>query len=115
MGAKERAAALKRLETRFEFYLNARREEMQADMRELLRQLDGSRAARVAMLACTTREELEAVGGAEEDDWRWPSPTLRCPARTSAGGAACRHAAGPTRRRADTPPKISIHLSSLTR
>jgi hypothetical protein len=45
-----------------------RREEMQAGMRELLSQLDGSRAARVAMLADMTREELEAVGGAQEDD-----------------------------------------------
>ena len=51
-----------------EFYLNARREEMQAGMRELLSQLDGSRAARVALLAGMTREELEAVGGVEEDD-----------------------------------------------
>ncbi|WP_187365678.1 hypothetical protein [Trebonia kvetii] len=31
-------------------------------------QLDGSRAARVAMLASMTREELEAVGGVQEDD-----------------------------------------------
>ena len=45
-----------------------RREEMQAGMRELLSQLDGSRAARVAMLAGMTREELEAVGGAQEED-----------------------------------------------
>lgn len=44
------------------------REEMQASMRELLSQLDGSRAARVAMLAGMTREELEAVGGVEEHD-----------------------------------------------
>jgi hypothetical protein len=29
-------------------------------------QLDGSRAARVAMLADMTREELEAVGGVED-------------------------------------------------
>ena len=32
-------------------------------MRELLSQLDGSRASRVAMLAGMTREELEAVSG----------------------------------------------------
>ena len=51
-----------------EFYLNARREEMQVGMRELLGQLDGSRAARVALAAGMTREELETVGGAEEDD-----------------------------------------------
>ena len=50
------------------FYLDARREEMQAGMRELLRELDGSRAPRVAMLAGMTREELDAVGGIEEDD-----------------------------------------------
>lgn len=56
------------VEAAVEFYLNARREEMQAGMRELLSQLDGSRAARVAMLAGMTREELESVGGVEEDD-----------------------------------------------
>ena len=48
------------VEAAVEFYLNARREEMQAALRELLSQLDGSRAARVAMLAGMTREELEA-------------------------------------------------------
>jgi hypothetical protein len=49
------------------FYLDARREEMQAGMRELLSELDGSRAARVAMLAGMTRQELDAVGGVTED------------------------------------------------
>jgi hypothetical protein len=49
------------------FYLDARREQMQAGMRELLSQLDGSRASRIAMLADMTREELDAVGGVEED------------------------------------------------
>jgi hypothetical protein len=49
------------------FYLDARREEMQAGMRKLLSELDGSRAARIAMLAGMTREELESVGGVEED------------------------------------------------
>jgi hypothetical protein len=49
------------------FYLDARREEMQAGMRELLSELDGSRAARVAMLAGMTREELDSVGGVTED------------------------------------------------
>jgi hypothetical protein len=49
------------------FYLDARREEMQAGMRELLSELDGSRAARVAMLAGMTREELNSVGGVTED------------------------------------------------
>jgi hypothetical protein len=51
-----------------ESYLNARQEEMQAGMRELLSQIDGSRAARVAMLVGMTREELEAVGSVDEDD-----------------------------------------------
>jgi phosphoserine phosphatase len=45
------------------FYLDARREDMQAGMRELLSELDGSRASRVAMLAGMTRAELESVGG----------------------------------------------------
>jgi hypothetical protein len=49
------------------FYLNARRDEMQAGMGELLSTLDGSRAARIAMLAGMTREELDSVGGVEED------------------------------------------------
>jgi hypothetical protein len=49
------------------FYLDARREEMRAGMQELLSELDGSRASRVAMLAGMTRTELDAVGGAEED------------------------------------------------
>jgi hypothetical protein len=52
------------------FYLDARREEMQAGMRELLSELDGSRASRVAMLARMTRAELESVGGTDEDDLR---------------------------------------------
>jgi hypothetical protein len=56
------------VEAAVEFYLNARREEMQAGMRELLSQLDGSRSARVALLAGMTREELESVGGVAEDD-----------------------------------------------
>jgi streptomycin 6-kinase len=49
------------------FYLDARREEMQAGMRDLLSKLDGSGAARIAMLAGMTREELDSVGGVEED------------------------------------------------
>jgi hypothetical protein len=56
------------VEAAVEFYLTAGREEMQVGRRELLSQLDGSRAARVAMLEAMTREELEAVGGVEEDD-----------------------------------------------
>lgn len=39
------------IEEAVRFYLDARREEMQAGMRELLSELDGSRAARVVMLA----------------------------------------------------------------
>lgn len=50
------------------FYLDARREEMQAGMRELLSELDGSRASRVAILAGMTRAELDSVGGVAEDD-----------------------------------------------
>jgi hypothetical protein len=46
---------------------DAQREEMRAGMRELLSELDGSRAARVAMLAGMTREELGSVGGVTED------------------------------------------------
>jgi hypothetical protein len=49
------------------FCLDARREEMQAGMRQLLTELDGSHAARIAMLAGMSREELESVGGVEED------------------------------------------------
>jgi hypothetical protein len=36
-------------------------------MRELLSELDGSRAPRVAMLAGMTRAELDSAGGAGED------------------------------------------------
>lgn len=56
------------VEAAVQFYLNARREEMQADVRELLSQLDGSHTARMAMLAGMTRGELEAVGSGEEND-----------------------------------------------
>src|SRR5229473_1084991 len=45
------------------FYLDARRDEMQAGMRELLSELDGSRASRIAMLAGMTRGELDSDGG----------------------------------------------------
>lgn len=50
------------------FYLNARREGMQAGMRELLGTIDGSRAARIAVLARMTCEELDWVGGVEDDN-----------------------------------------------
>jgi hypothetical protein len=63
------------------FYLDARRDEMQAGMRELLSTLDGSRAARIAMLAGMTREELDSVGGVEEDGLGWlGGPGPRCAA-----------------------------------
>ena len=54
------------VETAVRFYLEAHREEMQAGLQELLSELDGSRASRVAMLAGMTRQELESVGGIEE-------------------------------------------------
>src|SRR6202142_1431321 len=49
------------------FYLDARREEMQAGMRELPSALDGSRGARIPILAGMIREELDSDGGVEED------------------------------------------------
>jgi hypothetical protein len=49
------------------FYLDAGCEEMQAGMRQLLAELDGNRTARIAMLAGMSREELESVGGVEDD------------------------------------------------
>jgi type IV pilus biogenesis protein CpaD/CtpE len=57
------------VEAAVEFYLNARREEMQAGMREQLGQLDGSRAARVAR---TTR-----------------TPSPRCPSAWRTSAALC--------------------------
>jgi hypothetical protein len=48
--------------------MNARHEEKSTSMRDMLSQLDGSRAARVVMLAGLTREELKSVGGVEEND-----------------------------------------------
>jgi hypothetical protein len=50
-----------------QFYLDARREQMRARMRSLMDQLDGTRAARVALLAGLSREQLDAVGGVRED------------------------------------------------
>jgi len=49
------------------FYLDARQEETQAGILELLSELDGSHASRVAMLVGMTRAELDSVGGVEED------------------------------------------------
>jgi hypothetical protein len=51
-----------------QFYLDARREEMRERMRTLMRQLDGTRASRVALLSGLSREQLEAVGGINEKD-----------------------------------------------
>jgi hypothetical protein len=51
-----------------QFYLDARREEMRERMRTLMRQLDGTRASRVALLSGLSREQLEAVGGVDEKD-----------------------------------------------
>jgi hypothetical protein len=51
-----------------QFYLDARREEMRQRMQDLMRQLDGTRAARVALLAGISREQLDAVGGVRETD-----------------------------------------------
>ena len=49
-----------------QFYLDARREEMRQRMQSLMRQLDGTRASRVALLAGLSREELDAAGGVDE-------------------------------------------------
>jgi hypothetical protein len=51
-----------------QFYLDARREEMRERMRTLMRQLDGTRASRVALLSGLSREQLEVVGGVDEKD-----------------------------------------------
>lgn len=51
-----------------QFYLDARREEMRRRMHELMRQLDGTRASRVALLAGLTQDQLNEVGGADERD-----------------------------------------------
>jgi len=54
----------------------ARREEMQAKMRELLSTLDGSRAARIAMLAGMTREEQRRHGPCLPEPPKQPSVSL---------------------------------------
>lgn len=51
-----------------QFYLDARRDEMRTRMSTFMEQLDGTRAARVALLAGLTREQLDAVGGVDPDD-----------------------------------------------
>jgi hypothetical protein len=50
------------------FYLDVRREEMRQRMRNLMTELDGSRASRVALLAGLSREQLDEIGGVREDD-----------------------------------------------
>lgn len=50
------------------FYLDVRREEMRQRMRNLMTELDGTRASRVALLAGLTREQLDEIGGVREDD-----------------------------------------------
>jgi hypothetical protein len=51
-----------------QFYLDARRDEMRQRMGELMRQLDGTRASRVALLAGLSTQQLDAVGGLDERD-----------------------------------------------
>lgn len=50
------------------FYLDVRREEMRQRMRNLMTELDGTRASRVALLAGLSREQLDEIGGVREDD-----------------------------------------------
>ncbi|MFF2405268.1 hypothetical protein [Streptomyces sp. NPDC058092] len=50
------------------FYLDARREDMQARMHGLLSELDGTRAARVSLLTGVSRERIEELGGVREND-----------------------------------------------
>jgi hypothetical protein len=40
---------------------------MKARMQNLLRQLDGTKAAQVALLTGISREQLDALGGVDED------------------------------------------------
>jgi len=51
-----------------QFYLDARREEMRKRMRDLMQQLDGTRASRVALLDGLSREQLDEVGGVNETE-----------------------------------------------
>lgn len=50
------------------FYLDVRREEMRQRMRNLMTELDGTRASRVALLAGLSREQLDEIGGVREHD-----------------------------------------------
>jgi hypothetical protein len=49
-----------------QFYLDVRRAKMHERMQDLMRQRDGTRASRVALLAGLSREQLDAVGGVNE-------------------------------------------------
>ncbi len=49
------------------FYLDARREDMQNRMRDLLSQLDGTQAARLSLLTGISRERIDELGGVRED------------------------------------------------
>jgi hypothetical protein len=53
-----------------QFYLDARREEMRRRMQDLMSQLDGTRASRVALLAGLSQEQLDAVGGVADEERR---------------------------------------------
>jgi hypothetical protein len=50
------------------FYLDARRQDMQDRMRDLLGQLDGTKAGRLSLLTGTTKDRIEELGGVREDD-----------------------------------------------
>jgi hypothetical protein len=50
------------------FYLDARREDMQTRMRDLLRQLDGTYAARLSLLTGVSQERIRELGGTREDN-----------------------------------------------
>ncbi|WP_062521735.1 hypothetical protein [Demequina silvatica] len=49
-------------------YIENHRDEIDAAVARALRELDGTRADRVALLAGISREELDAVGGLAERD-----------------------------------------------
>ena len=73
---------------------------MQAGMRELLSQLDGSRASRIAMLAGMTRDEIDAVGGVAEDctaERTRPITNGLSPDISTDGGSAAVHRVSPGR------------------
>ncbi|MQY15240.1 hypothetical protein SRB5_54190 [Streptomyces sp. RB5] len=53
------------------FYLDARREERRCHLQDLMAELDGTRASRVALLAGLTRVQLDAVGGVKQPPGEW--------------------------------------------